>query len=321
MTAARDAGAIRVGISSCLLGREVRFDGGHRKDSFINTMLSRYFELVPVCPEVEIGLGVPRDPVRLEKRNGEVRVVGIGRPELDVTDSLDALGRRVVDENRDLSGYIFKSRSPSCGVEHVKIYDADGTATAEHGAGRFARTVMESRPELPVEEEGRLSDPVLRDNFIERVFACKRWLDLMESGLTAARIVDFHARHELTIMAHSRRACRELGRLVARCGDLDPERFGAAYIDGFMAALRRRATRNSHADVLKHVQGLVKDRIDAGDEQELDEAIEAYRVGQVPLVEPVTLLNHHFRHHPDDPVHRQVYLNPQPEELMLRSLM
>lgn len=313
--------AIKVGVSSCLLGREVRFDGGHKRDAFINRVLAEHFDFVPVCPEMEIGLGVPRDPVRLEKRGGEVRVVGIRQPGLDVTESLDACGRRVVEAHHDLSGYIFKSKSPSCGMERVKVYDAGSGIPSADGVGRFARTVMECRPDLPVEEEGRLNDPVLRENFIERVFTYRRWQALAADGLTPARIIDFHTRHKLMLMAHSQRAYRELGQRVAACGSEDPGQFGERYIGELMAALRIRASRRNHTNVLKHVQGFLKDRIDALDKRELNEVIERYRLGLVPLVVPITLLNHHFRRHPDDYMTKQVYLNPHPPELMLRNLI
>jgi uncharacterized protein YbgA (DUF1722 family)/uncharacterized protein YbbK (DUF523 family) len=315
------ASGIRIGVSSCLLGREVRFDGGHKRDPFVAGVLSRYFELVPVCPELEIGLGVPRDPIRLQRRGAEVRVVGARDPDLDVTEPLRALGRRVAESRGDLSGYILKSKSPSCGMERVKVYDGDDGVPGRDGVGEFARVLMERRPDLPIEEEGRLNDPVLRENFIERVFTYKRWQTVAVEGLSAARIVDFHARHKLLLMAHGQSAYRALGRQVAGCGREDPKCFGRRYIGELMTALRTRASRSNHTNVLKHVQGFLKDRIEAEDKQELNQVIESYRIGQVPLVVPITLLNHHFRRHPDEYMLQQVYLNPHPPELMLRNLI
>lgn len=311
---------IKVGISSCLLGEAVRFDGGHKRDAFINGVLSGYFELVPFCPEVAIGLGIPRDPIRLEREDGEVRAVGVKNREVDVTEPLREQGCKIVRENPDLSGYILKSKSPSCGMERVKVYDPNGVPESS-GVGRFAHAVMERWPSLPVEEEGRLNDPVLRENFIERLFVYRRWQELAASGLSAAGIVDFHTRHKLTLMAHSQPAYRALGRRVAECGDADSERFGADYIDELMTALRIRATRKNHTNVLKHVQGYLKKHIDIEDKQELSEVIERYRIGQVPLVVPMTLLNHHFRRHPNEYMKRQVYLHPHPPEMMLRNLI
>lgn len=313
--------AIQVGISSCLLGEEVRFDGGHKRDAFINRVLSQYFQLVPFCPEVEIGLGIPRDPIRLERRDGDVRVVGVKQPDMDVTESLHEYGRRVAGENRGLSGYILKSKSPSCGMERVKVYNAASGIPAADGVGEYARALMDQWPELPLEEEGRLNDPVLRENFIERVFTYKRWQDVVVTGVTPARIVDFHTRHKLMIMAHSQQAYRSLGRLVADCGSEAVASFGERYIGELMAALRIPATRRNHTNVLKHVQGYLKERIDTQDKQELNEIIERYRLGQVPLVVPITLLNHHFRRHPDEYMDKQLYLKPHPPEMMLRNLI
>lgn len=320
MSALGAAPTIKIGVSSCLLGREVRFDGSHKKDAFINGVLSRYFQFVPVCPEMEIGLGVPRDPIHLERRNGTVRVVGVKRPQMDVTGPLHDCGRRTVDAHRDLSGYILKSKSPSCGMERVKVHHAGGMPTRD-GVGQFARALMECWPELPVEEEGRLNDPMLRESFIDRVFTYRRWQGMMEDGASAAGIVDFHTRHKLLLMAHSQDAYRRLGRSVATCGDEDPALFAKDYIAALMGALRTPATRKNHTNVLKHVQGYLKSRIDAEDKRELNELIERYRLGEVPLVVPLTLLNHHFRRHPDDYMQRQVYLNPHPPELMLRNLI
>ena len=320
MSADGEAPTIRIGVSSCLLGREVRFDGSHKKDAFVNGVLSRYFQFVPVCPEMEIGLGVPRDPIHLEKRNGAVRVVGVRQPQRDLTDLLQDCGRRTVDAHRDLSGYILKSKSPSCGMERVRVHQAGGMPTRD-GVGQFARALMEYWPELPVEEEGRLNDPMLRESFIDRVFTYRRWQTVMDGGASAARIVDFHTRHKLLVMAHSQEAYRELGRSVGACGGEDPGPFAERYVGALMRALRTPATRRNHTNVLKHVQGYLKARIDAEDKQELNEVIERYRLGQVPLVVPLTLLNHHFRRHPDDYMQRQVYLNPHPPELMLRNLI
>lgn len=309
----------RIGISSCLLGEAVRFDGGHKRDAFVNQVLREYFEFVPCCPEVDIGLGVPRQPIRLERRAGSLRVVGVRRPQLDVSAALDERGRRMVRDNPDISGYILKSRSPSCGMQRVKVYGA-GAPEAD-GVGGFAAALLREWPDLPVEEEGRLNDPVLRENFIERVFTYRRWQDLTVRGLSAATLVEFHTRHKLMLMSHSQQAYRELGRLVADAGSADSESLAGHYIGLLMAALRRRATRGNHANVLKHVQGYLKKCVDALDRQELNDVIERYRRGQVPLVVPITLLNHHLRRHPDAYLRRQYYLYPQPPEMVLRNLI
>ena len=310
---------IRIGVSSCLLGEEVRFDGGHKRDAYINGTLSQYFEFVPVCPEVAVGLGTPRQPIHLVARDEGVRAVGTRDPELDVSAALRDYGRQMAEELGDISGYILKNRSPSCGMERVKVYPQSGGAPSKTGRGLYAEALMDARPLLPVEEEGRLGDPVLRENFIERVLTFHRWQSLRRRGVTPASLVEFHTRHKLAIMAHSLVHYRRLGRLIADAGNRDVEALADDYVATLMEALRQRATRRSHANVLSHLQGYLKDRLDAGDKAEMVELIEAYRQGRVPLIVPVTLLNHHFRRHPVDYVANQTYLQPHPPELMLRN--
>ncbi|HKJ70373.1 MAG TPA: DUF523 and DUF1722 domain-containing protein [Gammaproteobacteria bacterium] len=310
---------IRVGISSCLLGEEVRFDGQHKRDAYINGTLAQFFELVPVCPEVAIGLGVPREPIRLVADKGEpVRVVGVKSPEKDVTDELQAYGRRMAGELGDIHGYILKRGSPSCGMERVKVYKPDGHPLTT-AAGAYAGAFMAERPDLPVEEEGRLGDPVLRENFIERVFVHERWHREVAAAPSAKALVDFHSAHKLLLMAHDQQAYRELGRLVAEAGSGDIAATVSTYFERLMAALRKPATRKGHANVLYHLMGYLKEKLDGEDKAELGELIESYRTGRVPLIVPITLLNHHFRRHPHPYVARQVYLQPHPAELMLRN--
>jgi uncharacterized protein YbbK (DUF523 family) len=232
---------IRIGISSCLLGNEVRFDGGHKRDHFITGTLGQFFHFVPVCPELAIGLGVPREPIRLVGDPQRPRAVGVQHPDLDVTDALSGYGARMAAELSGISGYIFKSKSPSCGMERVKVYQ-DGGGAGKSGVGLYARELMARQPLLPVEEESKLCDPVLRESFIERVLAYRRWQELEASGLTAARLVDFHAAHKLTLMSHGPERLRALGRLVAQAGGADLETLAHDYIRGFMEALKHRAT-------------------------------------------------------------------------------
>ncbi len=315
-------GEVMIGISSCLLGQHVRYDGGHKRDRFITGTLSQYFHYVPVCPEVAIGLDVPRDPIRLQRRGGTIRVVGVNDPEFDVTERLREFGNEMARSLTELSGYIFKSKSPSCGMERVKVYPEKPTgAPGTQGVGQYADAFMQSRPLLPVEEEGRLSDPVLRENFIERVFTYRRWQDLEREGLTAARLVEFHTRHKLAVLAHSRSVYDELGRLVANAGKMPIRQLADRYVTGLMKGLKKPATRRAHANVLQHIQGYLKKDLDADDKAELVEVIERYRRGQLPLVVPITLLRHHFRKCPDAYIAQQTYLNPHPPELMLRNLI
>lgn len=309
---------IRVGISSCLTGEEVRFDSGHKRDAYIMGTLAQYFELVPYCPEMAVGLGVPRPPIRLVGDPEAPRARGTRDPDLDVTDELAAYGRGVAARSGDLSGYILKRGSPSCGMERVKVYLENGHPGGQ-GRGVFARALMEALPLLPVEEEGRLGDPVLRENFIERVLVYHRWQRLTGGGLTPAALVDFHTRHKLLVMAHSQEAYRRLGRLVAEAGSRPIAELGEAYIAELMSALARKVKRGQHVNVMMHLLGFLKPHLDAGDKAELLETFEAYRRGRLPLVVPITLLKHHFRRHPEPYVERQVYLSPHPAELMLRN--
>ncbi|MEF8792855.1 YbgA family protein [Thiohalorhabdus sp.] len=310
---------IPVGISSCLLGEEVRFDGQHKRDAYINGTLSAYFDFIPVCPEVAIGLGVPREPIRLQADKGEpVRVVGTRNPDMDVTEDLHAYGRQMAAELPHIHGYILKKGSPSCGMERVKVYKPDGNPLT-NTAGAYAESLMAQRPLLPVEEEGRLGDPMLRENFIERVFVHERWHREVAAEPTPAALVAFHSAHKLLLMAHDQQAYRRLGQLVAEAGSGDIEATVGTYFTELMTALRKPATRKSNANVLYHLMGYLKEHLDSGDKEELTGVIESYRNGYVPLIVPITLLNHHFRRHPDPYVERQVYLQPHPDELMLRN--
>jgi uncharacterized protein YbgA (DUF1722 family) len=221
---------------------------------------------------------------------------------------------------RDISGYILKRASPSCGMERVKVYSPEGTPIGQ-SAGFYVRAFMEEQPLLPIEEEGRLGDPVQRENFIERVFVYHRWQGLIQSGLTPAKLVDFHTVHKYLVMVHSQAAYRRLDKLVARSGIEPIDELGAAYITALMTALKQRTTRKQHVDVLHHLIGFLRQPLDSLDRQELVETIEQYRQGLVPLIVPITLLKHHFRRHPDPYIERQYYLTPHPKELMLRNLL
>jgi uncharacterized protein YbgA (DUF1722 family)/uncharacterized protein YbbK (DUF523 family) len=284
---------IRIGISSCLLGQAVRYDGDHKLDSYVRDTLGRYFEFVPLCPEVAIGLGVPRPPIRLVGDPEAPRAVGVEDPDMDVTRKLDAYGRRMGRAHDGLSGYIFKSKSPSCGLERVQVFGGHGAP--RRGRGLYAAAFLAEQPLLPAEEEGRLGDPDLRASFIERVFAYRRWQDLEAQGVTAARLIAFHSDHQLALLAHDPAACRSLGRMVAALGKGRARAVAPGYLAAFMEALARPATRARHANVLRHLAGYLKRTLDAGDKAELAELIGQYRSGRLPLIVPVTLLRHHLR--------------------------
>lgn len=311
---------IRIGISSCLLGQAVRYDGGHKHNGYITDTLGRFFEFVPFCPEVAIGMGVPRAPIRLVKTAGAVRARGVRDPALDVTDPLTAYAERVAPKLKPLSGYILKAGSPSCGMERVGLVTSKG-APAGKAAGVYAARLMQLRPEMPFEEEGRLMDPARRENFIERVFVYNRWQQLTTRRLTAGALVDFHTRHKFIVLAHDEKAYRALGRLVAEAGRGPVAELGERYIGLLMQALRKPATRARHANVLEHLGGFFKKHLDAADKREWQELVSSYRRGRLPRVVPVTLLRHYLRRFPDPYLAGQHYLAPHPDELMRRKLI
>ena len=311
---------IPVGVSSCLLGQAVRYDGGHKHDRYLTGVLGRYFEYVAWCPEALAGLGVPRPPIRLAGDPGAPRAVRVADASVDVTDALLAAARRATPEMGALRGYVFKRGSPSCGMERVKVYGTPGKSP-RMGRGLFARAVMQAYPLLPCEEEGRLNDAPLRESFVERVFAYDRWLRTMAQGCTPGRLVAFHTRHKLLLLSHSEIHYRAAGRLVAEAGRRDRDRGQLAreYLATFMEGMRRRATRRRHTNVLQHLAGYLKRTLDEGDRRALAGIIEEYRSGAVPLVVPIRFLRHHFRRSPDRYVEMQHYLEPYPDDLGLRN--
>ncbi len=287
----------------------MRYDGGH---------LARYFEFVPVCPEAAIGMGVPRPPIRLIVRNGETRAVGIDDPSQDFTEALQKHVTEIADSLHQVSGYILKKDSPSCGMERVRVFDINGIP-AKRGTGIFAAAIQRYVPLLPMEEEGRLQDSALRENFIERVFVYYRWQQMLSTGLSAAALVEFHSRHKFNVLAHDQVLYRRLGRLAAEAGADRIGMIAASYIEIMMQALKKRASRKNHANVLTHIMGFLKNQLDSDDKQELLEVLDAYRNGQVPLIVPITLFRHHLRRFPHPYIEQQYYMTPYPEELMLRN--
>jgi uncharacterized protein YbgA (DUF1722 family)/uncharacterized protein YbbK (DUF523 family) len=315
----------RIGISRCLLGDEVRYDGGHKRDAFLSKTVGRFVDWVPVCPEVEVGMGIPREAIHLVAADdgvmsagARVRLIGVRSGE-DWTASMTRFARRRVRElvRADLSGYVLKKDSPSCGLERVRVHH--GSTSTRTGRGLFAEALAQAMPNLPIEEEGRLNDPVLRENFIERIFAYQRVRALLGERWRAGDLVQFHTAHKLQLLAHSRAGYTELGRLVADMKARRPADVAEAYEGIFMRTLSRAATPGRHADVMMHIVGHLKKTIDAGDRQELLESIDGHRRGAVPLVVPITLIRHHVRRHDVAYLRDQTYLDPHPRELALRN--
>lgn len=310
---------LRVGISSCLLGNSVRYDGGHKLDHYLRDTLGPFVAWVPVCPEVEYGLPIPREALRLVGEPADPRLVTV-RTGVDHTGGMQAWAKRRLDEleREELCGFVFKSRSPSSGMRQVTVYGGSG-APAKAGVGIFARALKERFPLLPVEDEGRLQDPDLRENFIERLFVHARWQAYLREDGSPRGLVAFHTEHKLLVLAHSTRHYTALGRLVAEAGRPGLGELRRRYLETLMEGLRLPATRRKHTNVLQHIAGYFKKQLSPVEKSELQEVIADYHGGLVPLVVPVTLLAHYVRIHEEPYLARQRYLAPHPRELMLRN--
>lgn len=310
----------KLGISACLMGAEVRYNGGHKESHLCTRTLSEYFDFVPVCPEVAIGLGIPRETIRLVGDAEQPQAVGSVSHELNVTTELAAYGEQMATELNDICGYIFMQKSPSCGLERVKVYRENGAPVDGGGTGIYAKAFCARHPNLPVEEDGRLNDAVLRENFITRVFAYAAWQTLLQEGLSRHSLIAFHSRYKYQLMASNPEQYKVLGTLLGNLGQHDdlPE-LAARYFTELMAALKKCATRGTHTNVLQHLSGYLKQSLGSADKQELQQLISQYHQGVVPLIVPLTLLKHHFRQHPDPYVALQVYMQPHPENLSLRN--
>ncbi len=309
----------RIGVSRCLLGEEVRYDGGHKRDRFLTDVLGRYVEWVPICPEIEAGLGAPREPMRLVGDPQRPRLVTI-KSGIDHTHALETMTMNRIEtlKKLDLSGYVFKKGSPSCGIERVRIYNEHGMHS-RNGVGLFARSFMKQFPLTPVEEEGRLCDPTLRENFIERVFNYRRWQDLIQRGTTKQALVRFHTIHKYLLMAHHPQQCEMLGRLIGQAHQYRPKELARRYGELFMNTLAVKATVRKHVNVLQHIVGHFKKRLNVHEKAELLGVIGDYHHGLTPLVVPLTLIKHYVHTFDVHYIREQVYLNPHPKELMLRN--
>lgn len=315
---------LRLGVSACLLGQKVRYDGQHRRDAFVVDVLGPFVEWVPVCPELELGLGVPREPIRLVGSPAALRLVA-ERSGKDHTDAMLRFAEARVREleKLDLAGWVTKKDSPSCGLERVPVHGARGGPPRRDGTGLFVRVLAARMPLLPIEEEGRLGDPALRESFIERIFAYSRWKAAVARGMRRGDLVAFHGAHELALMAHSPARTRALGALVGGLSRGSAARTVASYGRRFMETLRIPATRGRHATVLQHMLGFFRDVLPPADRIELAEVVADYAKGLVPLVVPLTLFRHHVRgqatHGGVAWLAGQTYLDPDPKELMLRN--
>jgi uncharacterized protein YbgA (DUF1722 family)/uncharacterized protein YbbK (DUF523 family) len=307
---------LHIGISACLIGEKVRFDASNKPSNFCIHELGQHVTYKAYCPEVAIGLPIPRPTIRQIKKDD---VISVSRPDGsgDVTEALQAYGKKVAGVIGNLSGYVFCAKSPSCGMERVKIYSPEGNALVSDGIGAFTKEIMAANPLLPCEENGRLNDPLIRENFVARIYAYKHWQNLEASGLTKHKLTTFHSQYKYTVMSHDLVAYKSLGQLLARA-DLPLEEMAKQYISDLMAALSIKATRKKHASTLAHIQGYFSKHLKSNERQELCKQIDSYRQGLIPLIAPLTLINHYLLQYPKDYLAKQAYLSPYPDELRLR---
>ena len=295
---------------------KVRFDASNKPSKFCLNELSQHVTFKSFCPEVAIGLPIPRATIRQIKKN---ELITVSRPDGsgEVTEALAAYGKKVASVTKHLSGYIFCAKSPSCGMERVKVYSPEGNSLKSNGIGVFANEIMKANPLLPCEENGRLNDALIRENFIARVYAYKHWQQLNESGLTKHKLTSFHSQYKYTVMSHDLIAYKQLGQLLARA-DMPLAEMADKYISGLMQALKTLATRKKHANTLAHIQGYFSKQLQVNERQELTQHIHDYREGLVPLMAPLTLIKHYLLQYPKDYLAKQAYLSPYPEQLRLR---
>lgn len=311
---------IPIGISSCLLGNRVRYDGQHKYDHFLASTLGDFFEYSAVCPEVDCGLTVPREAMRLVGSPENPRLVTI-KNSIDYTDRMKKWGEPVLSEleKKDICGFIFKSKSPSSGMERIKIYPEKGGTPQKNGRGIFAAMFIDRFPLIPVEEDGRLHDPLLRENFIERVFAYYRWQEMIKHNLSVRELMEFHARHKLLLMSHSTVHYRECGKLSASATKSNLDEISGKYFITFMDGMKKTATVSKNCNVLQHILGYFKKNLSVEEKAEAIELLENYRKELIPLIVPVTLMNHYVKKYDEKYLKEQYYLHPHPMELKLRN--
>lgn len=311
--------SIIIGISACLLGNPVRFDGGHKRCEFAVEQLAPYVRFEAICPEMAIGLPTPRPALRLVNSQQQLRLCHSNDRNIDVTQGMQRFSEQRVATLSHLCGYIVCAKSPSCGMERVKVYDENAQGARKSGVGLFTAELLRQIPWLPVEEDGRLNDAELRENFVERVFVLHELNTLWRQGLTRGGLIAFHSRYKLSLLAHSQPEYRELGRFVAGIEQWDSlDAFAVEYRQRLMNLLKHKATRRNHTNVLMHVQGYFRTQLSTAQRQELTQLIERYRQGLQPLLAPITLLKHYMVEYPNHYLAQQRYFDPYPEALRLR---
>lgn len=306
---------IKVGVSACVVGQKVRFDGGHKQSKFVVQQLAGTFELVNFCPEVGMGMPVPRPTIHLREMQGDIRLVDSRDPTIDHSDKVPVYFDSVADRLAQLDGYVVAAKSPTCGMERIKVYTQDGDVLHRKGMGVYTAKLRERFPTLPIEEDGRLNDQGIRESFLARVFAHHHFRTQVLAQPSMKNLVDFHSRYKFLVLAYHPEMYRELGRLVANHEKQPLDALLQDYLKLMMTAMARSASRKKHTNVLMHLQGFLKKSLSTEDKQELTQQIEHYRLGHIPLMAPLTLLKHHIQRHTNDYLKRQVYLQPYPLEL------
>ena len=311
---------IKIGVSSCLLGEKVRWNGDHKQDRYVRNVLGNYFEYIPTCPEVDVGMGIPRETVALYGTLENPRMIG-KKTQTDWTKKMNKYTKDRISElaKHDLCGYIFKSKSPSCGTGRVNVYSEFGSAKVRHGAGIFASAFVKSMPLVPVEDEGRLHDARIKENFIIRVFCFYRIGCLFRDEFTIGKLVKFHTKQKFLLLSHSRKHYDALGKLVANTKSLKLDEIKARYSNVFMEALNYKSTPKKNTDVLLHMMGFLKKILTREEKENILATIEDYRNELLPLIVPIALIKYQVEVHKIDYLLDQVYLNPHPKELMLRN--
>lgn len=308
----------RLAVSACLAGQKVRFDGGHKQDHFVTQVAPQFFEIVTFCPEVELGMGAPRPTIQLQRLDGRVRLVDSRNQERDHTQAMQQFARERLGTLPPVHGFIVKKNSPSCGMERVPVINPSGMRERD-GVGLFTQEILNQYPQVPVEEEGRLQDPLLRENFLERVFACHRWSQGAGISNRVGPLVEFHSRHKLMLMARGPHWYAELGRMVAGTTTVTLGLQKEAYFERFMRIMALRSSPGGNVNVLMHILGYFKRVLPTADKQELLEIFAAYRERRVPLISALLMLRHHLRHFPHPWLDAQFFLFPYPEALAPRN--
>jgi uncharacterized protein YbgA (DUF1722 family)/uncharacterized protein YbbK (DUF523 family) len=307
----------QIGVSACLARQPVRFDGCFIANPFVNNECSEFFDLHTICPEVEMGLGIPRPVIQLRDFDGEIRLVFSKNPENDITNEMREYSERKLDALPPLDGYIFKKDSPSCGVFGVAVKNDKSGMRKRNGIGIFAQAFKERFPEIPTEDEGRLNDKGIRENFLERVYAHYRWrhIDIAQNPLQAFR--NFHKNYKLMLMAKDNSAYRQLGRTAASVNKNNFAEVKQEYFQLFMQAMSKIPSQGHHVNVMMHILGYLKDHLNKKDKVELLEWFETYRENRVTRITPLSLLQHHFNRHENEYMAEQYYFSPFPGKLML----